>query len=94
MVGALAHGALLRVAVGLSAPPRQLVVIGTPDAPLTRAVAGEPADVFAVASAPQARVLADAGFSLFEGKTGDVATLYDCHDFACRLPTTSFPPAG
>ncbi|GAA3767027.1 thioredoxin domain-containing protein [Microbacterium kribbense] len=84
-----AHGALLRVAAALTGAPRQLVVVGgTAADPLTRAAGGQAADVFATVTAAQARQLAGAGFTLFEGKTGDIATAYDCRDFACRLPTT------
>ncbi|WP_308493450.1 thioredoxin domain-containing protein [Microbacterium terrisoli] len=90
----LSHGAFLRVAAQLAAPPRQIVVIdGGIGEALTDAVRAEPADLLAVATPPQAQALADAGFSLFEDKTtmGGRPTLYDCRDFACRLPVTELP---
>ena len=83
-----AHGALLRVAAGLATPPHQLVVVSAGDDPLTDAARRIPTDLAAVVTSVQARALADAGFALFEGKTGDVPTVYDCRDFACRLPVT------
>lgn len=82
----LAHGALLHVALGLVSEPRQLVVVGEPDAPLAAAARGIRADVVATVTADQARAFADAGFSLFEGKTAEAA--YDCCAFTCRLPVT------
>lgn len=87
----LAHGALLRVAARLAAPPRQVVVVTErDDAPLATAARGIPADVVAVVSPSQGAAFAAAGFALFEGKTTSTAeaTAYDCRDFACRLPVT------
>ncbi len=87
----LAHGALLRIAAQLAAPPRQVVVVA-PDHgdPLVRAAARTDADVVVGVTAAQAAQWSSAGFELFEGKAmlGGQATAYDCRDFACRLPTT------
>ncbi|WP_194411097.1 thioredoxin domain-containing protein [Microbacterium cremeum] len=91
----LAYGALLRVAATLAVAPRQVVVVSPTSAgPLADAARGIRADVVAVLTPEQAREWADAGFSLFAGKSlrGDAATAYDCRDFACRLPVTD--PAG
>src|SRR5690606_17305162 len=80
----LAHGALLRVAAGLTRPPRQLVVVtGDAGAPLARAGRGIRADVIAIVTPEQADAFAGAGFSLFEGKSlhDGLATAYDCRDF-------------
>jgi len=86
----LAHGAILEVAAGLASAPRQLVVVGDPDAEIAEAARRVAADVVAVVTPAQARALAEAGFTLFEGKTAPdgVATAYDCRAFACALPTT------
>nr|WP_274637979.1 DUF255 domain-containing protein [Microbacterium bovistercoris] len=84
----LAHGALLRVATQLITAPRQTVVVGALGDPLTRAAAARPADVLAVVTEDQAAALAAAGFTLFEGKVGAVPTVYECRDFACRMPVT------
>ncbi|WP_354002894.1 thioredoxin domain-containing protein [Microbacterium elymi] len=83
----LAHGAL-RVATQLITAPRQTVVVGALGDPLTRAAAARPADVLAVVTDDQAAALAAAGFTLFEGKVGAVPTVYECRDFACRMPVT------
>ena len=86
-----AHGSLLRVAAGLADPPRQIVVVTErPSGPLAAAARASDADVVAVVTPAQARLFADAGFELFEGK-GDAATpdgglAYDCRSFVCRLP--------
>ncbi|MBM3716202.1 MAG: thioredoxin domain-containing protein [Actinobacteria bacterium] len=86
----IAHGALLEVAVGLVAAPRQVVVVGEPDAEIAEAARRVSADVVAVVSPAQAQALADAGFALFEGKVAQDgrATAYDCRAFTCALPTT------
>ena len=87
----LAHGALLRVAGTLAAPPRQVVVIADdPAAPLAAAARGIRADVVAVVSRQQCASWTDAGFSLFAGKSmqGGLPTAYDCRQFTCRLPVT------
>jgi uncharacterized protein YyaL (SSP411 family) len=88
----IGFGALLRTAMALRTPPRQLVVVTEDrDAPLVHAAARLRTDVTAVVSPTQADALAAAGFSLFEGKEslGGAPTAYDCRDFACRLPVTS-----
>ncbi len=88
----LGFGALLAVAAGLAAPPRQIVVVADeaddPLARAARAVGG--ADVVAVVPEHRAAQFAGAGFSLFEAKTLTVgrATAYDCRAFVCRLPIT------
>jgi hypothetical protein len=90
----LAHGALLRVAAQLATAPRQIVVVtaGAADAAdsLVAMGRGIPADVVAVATADQAAAFAADGFALFEAKQPkeDATTLFDCHDFVCRLPVT------
>ncbi|QAY58606.1 thioredoxin domain-containing protein [Microbacterium protaetiae] len=83
-----AHGALLRVAAQLAVPPHQLVVITTAGDALTAAARRIRTDLTAVVTPQQARAFAAAGFALFEGKIGEVPTVYDCRDFACRLPVT------
>ncbi|MRH28731.1 DUF255 domain-containing protein [Microbacterium sp. SYP-A9085] len=85
----LAHGALLRVACETAVAPHQLVIVGTHGDPLARAASVIAADVVAVVTAERCAALADAGFELFAGKTADVTTVYDCRDFACRLPVTT-----
>ncbi len=86
-----AHGALLRVALGLAVAPRQLVVV-TSDGrdPLVEAARAVPADVVAIVSAAQASAFSTAGFALFADKPqrDGRATAYDCRAFACRLPVT------
>jgi len=84
----LAHGALLRVAVEAITAPRQVVVVGESGDPLTGAARRLSADVLAVVTAGQSRALAAAGFALFEGKSPQATTVYDCRDFTCRLPVT------
>ncbi len=86
----LAHGALLRVAAGLAAAPRQIVVVtAEPEHPLVRAARALEADVLAVVTPAQAQAFAASGFELFEAKTAQGGpTAYDCRDFACRLPVT------
>ncbi len=86
----LAHGAILEVAVGLAAAPRQVVVVGEADAEIAEAARRVNADVVAIVSPAQAQAFAEAGFELFEGKVaqGGEATAYDCRAFACALPTT------
>ena len=83
-----AHGALLRVAAQQAVAPHQVVVIADGDDALTTAARSIPADITAQVTAEQARAFAEAGFTLFEGKTGEQTTVYDCRDFACRLPVT------
>lgn len=86
----LGFGALLAVAAGLAAAPRQIVVIADgSDDPLARAAhAGGGADIVAVVPEDRAAQFAGAGFSLFEAKTltDGRATAYDCRAFVCRLP--------
>ncbi|MEU1972747.1 DUF255 domain-containing protein [Microbacterium sp. NPDC019599] len=86
----LAHSALLRVAALLAQPPRQVVVVGEPGEPLAIAARALRADVVAIVTPAQAVAWAEAGFDLFLDKTqrDGVATVYDCRDFACRLPVT------
>lgn len=86
----LAHGALLDVALGLVSAPRQLVVVGDPDAAIARRARGIRADVCVVVTDAQAAAVAEAGFELFSGKTSSPAgtTAYDCRAFTCRLPVT------
>ena len=84
-----AHGTLLRVAAGLAAPPRQLVVVtGEPHSALAAAGRGADAEVVAVVTPDQARAFADAGFELFEGKDTSTDRAYDCRAFVCRLPVS------
>ncbi|GAA1465626.1 thioredoxin domain-containing protein [Microbacterium thalassium] len=87
----LAHGALLRVAAGLAAPPRQIVVVSeTHDGALVSAAAALDADVHVRVTPAQAAEWAAAGFALLEGKAlrDGAAAVYDCRDFSCRLPAT------
>ena len=91
----LAHGALLRVAAALAAPPRQVVVVTTDaSAGLATAARGIRADVVIVVTPEQSVAWADAGFELLAGKElrDGLPTAYDCRDFACLLPVTD--PAG
>ncbi|WP_306231995.1 thioredoxin domain-containing protein [Agrococcus beijingensis] len=74
----LAGAATLRVAASLAEPPRTTVLIGDPPAAMRR----EPGAV--LASPEQAAALAEAGFSLFEGKSAPAA--YRCEGFVCDLP--------
>ncbi|MCS5721412.1 thioredoxin domain-containing protein [Herbiconiux sp. CPCC 203407] len=75
-----------------------------PDGPADAAAAADPAALelraavrrrtgalVAVATDSEARLLADAGFSLFADRSTRDArpTAYLCHDFVCRLPTTT-----
>ena len=85
----LAHGSMLQAALLLARPPRQVVVI-TGNAELVAAARRIPSDVLAIVTEEQARAFADAGFTLFEGKTAvrGMPAAYDCRDFACRLPVT------
>lgn len=85
----LAHGSMLQAALLLARPPRQVVVIAG-DADLVTAARRIPSDVLAIVTEEQARAFADAGFTLFEGKTAvdGMPAAYDCRDFACRLPVT------
>ncbi|MEE6388286.1 DUF255 domain-containing protein [Microbacterium paraoxydans] len=84
-----AHGSLLRVAAGLAAAPRQLVVV-TEDAggALAAAARGADADVVAVVTPAQAAAFAASGFELFEGKEATAERAYDCRAFVCRLPVS------
>ncbi|MFS0732477.1 DUF255 domain-containing protein [Microbacterium sp. 1P10UB] len=85
-------GAMLRVAAQLADGPRQAVVITTRrTGALVDAARRIRADVLAILTPAQAEAFVSAGFALFEGKTaqGGAPTLYDCHDFACRLPVTA-----
>jgi uncharacterized protein len=87
----LAHGALLEVATGLAAAPRQVVVVGPPDSALADRARRLRADVVATVTSAQAEAFAASGFALFEGKStsGGRPTAYDCRAFACRLPVTA-----
>lgn len=89
-----AHGALLRVAAQQAVPPRQVVVVSGNGDPVTAAARALPADITAIVTVAQASALAQAGFTLFEGKAGAVPTVYDCRDFACRLPITDVASLG
>ncbi|MCR2762359.1 DUF255 domain-containing protein [Microbacterium sp. zg.B48] len=87
----IAYGALLRVAARLAQAPHQLVAVSDdPTAPLVRAARPIPADVLAIVTDAGSAQWATAGFALFEGKValGGRPTVYDCRDFACRLPVT------
>jgi uncharacterized protein len=86
----IAHGALLEVALGLAAAPRQLVVVGDPASPLAAAARRIPADIVAIVPQASAEAFAAAGYSLFEGKiaAAGAPTAYDCRGFTCRLPVT------
>lgn len=100
LVGALAgralaepagHGALLRVAADLAAPPRQVVVLAPEgERAMREAARAVSADVVAVVTPAQAEAFAAAGFGLFadRGLQGGRATAYDCRGFVCRLPVT------
>jgi uncharacterized protein YyaL (SSP411 family) len=88
----LGYSALLRVAATLAVAPRQVVVVADDDGdPLVAAGRGIHSDIVAVVTPHQADAWASAGFSLFEAKAqvDGRPTLYDCRDFACRLPVTS-----
>jgi uncharacterized protein YyaL (SSP411 family) len=88
-------GAALAVMSGLAAEPTQLVVVaeeaGGASGQGLVALARHwlrRGGVSAVVTNAQARAWADAGFGLFEGKTGERATAYLCREFVCRLPVT------
>jgi uncharacterized protein YyaL (SSP411 family) len=85
-----AHGSLLRVAAGLVAPPRQVVVVADDRAgALADAVRRADAEVVTIVTPAQAAAFADAGFELFEGKGAAAdARIYDCRAFVCRLPVS------
>ncbi|CAD5140355.1 Thymidylate kinase [Microbacterium sp. Nx66] len=84
-----AHGSLLRVAAGLAAAPRQLVVVTEdPGGALAAAARGADADVIVVVSPAQAAAFATAGFELFDGKEATAERAYDCRAFVCRLPVS------
>ncbi|MEV8265314.1 DUF255 domain-containing protein [Microbacterium sp. NPDC077057] len=84
-----AHGSLLRVAAGLAAAPRQLVVVTEdPGGALAAAARGADADVIVVVSPAQATAFATAGFELFDGKEATAERAYDCRAFVCRLPVS------
>jgi len=84
-----AHGSLLRVAAGLAAAPRQLVVVTEdPGGALAAAARGADADVVAVVTPAQAAAFAASGFELFEGKEATAERAYDCRAFVCRLPVS------
>ncbi|MFJ4999519.1 thioredoxin domain-containing protein [Microbacterium sp. NPDC088619] len=84
-----AHGSLLRVAAGLVDASRQIVVVTeTPDGALASAARTADADVIAIVAPAQARVFADAGFELFEGKADAREQAFDCRSFVCRLPVS------
>lgn len=84
-----AHGSLLRVAAGLAAAPRQLVVVTEdPAGSLATAARRADADVIAVVSSAQAAAFAGAGFELFAGKETIPERAYDCRAFVCRLPVS------
>ena len=80
-------GALLRAAVGLARPPRQIVAITSdPHGPLATAARVADADLTAVLTAAQARAFADAGFTLFDQRDGVDGVVHDCRGFVCLLP--------
>src|SRR5690606_12647213 len=87
-----AYGALLRAAVGLVHPPRQLVVVASDrTGALADAARRADADVAATVSSAQADAFAAAGCSLLEGQSGPDRA-YDCRAFTSRLPTAD--PVG
>jgi uncharacterized protein YyaL (SSP411 family) len=72
-------------------------VVATDDTdPLVAAARGIPADVIAAVTPEQAVAWAEAGFSLFEGRSlrHGRATAYDCSAFVCRLPVTEVDQLG
>ncbi|MCT2224741.1 thioredoxin domain-containing protein [Microbacterium paraoxydans] len=84
-----AHGSLLRVAAGLAAAPRQLVVVTEePGGALAAAARGADADVVAIVTPAQVAGFAAAGFELFDGKEATAERAYDCRAFVCRLPVS------
>ncbi|SFR99607.1 hypothetical protein SAMN04487783_0367 [Agrococcus baldri] len=77
-----AGAATLRVAALLAEPPRTVVIVGEPPADEARALRREPGAL--VVTTEQAAALADAGFTLVEGKSEPGA--YRCEGFVCELP--------
>lgn len=83
----IAYGSILRVAAGLSVPPRQVVaVVSSREGGLADAALEADADVIAVVTPAQAKEFADAGFELFAGRDVSDGVVYDCRDFVCLLP--------
>jgi len=86
------YGALLRAAVGLARPPRQIVAVTSePRGPLATAARAADADVTAVLDPEQVYAFAAAGFTLFEGRDsvdGADGVVHDCRGFICRLPVS------
>ena len=86
-----AFGSVLSVTRRLLRAPRQVVVVGADlTDPLAIAAARIPSDVFACVSRAQARAFADAGFTLFAGKSEvEVPSVFVCDGFTCDLPVTT-----
>jgi uncharacterized protein len=88
----ISFGAALAVAVRLSRPVAQLVVVGPGDSPLAGVARtwGGPTRVLALVSEDRAAGLAAAGFELFASRVArdGVDTAYLCEHFVCDLPLT------
>ncbi|MBS1697105.1 MAG: thioredoxin domain-containing protein [Actinobacteria bacterium] len=86
---AFGYGALLRAAVGLARPPRQIVAVTSePRGPLAAAARAADADLVAVLGPDQVRAFAAAGFTLFDERDGVDGVVHDCRGFVCRLPVS------
>jgi len=80
----------------LAGPPHEVVIVGTPDAEDTRALARAlaapflPRQVVLLRPAGEAgaRVVALAPFTREQSALDGAATAYVCRDYACELPTT------
>jgi uncharacterized protein YyaL (SSP411 family) len=91
----IAFGAALGVMTALTAEVDQLVVVTEdPNSPLARAAKSwhRPTALVSVVSASQAQSFAQAGFELFEGRTGQdrgsEGRAFLCRAFVCALPIT------
>ncbi|AMM20123.1 hypothetical protein AX769_08020 [Frondihabitans sp. PAMC 28766] len=96
----LAFGASLTLALDLSAPATQLVVVTAEAGEAGGAGRGDlariaqrwfcPGGVSTAVSETQAAAWSAAGFELFESRVAgpSSAAAYLCHDFVCRLPAT------
>ncbi len=78
------YGSALGVLSALTAPVRQLVVVGEALGQIARRWRG---GLSTVVTERQALAFAAAGFELYEGRTRPAA--YLCTDFVCRLPVTT-----